>query len=340
MPLLNRENVWEDGPERNLQRSESGVRNLGRNPDPYAAEAILRRVVEREAPGKRTISAGENKRGGLMQTCANPQCRTGWMQLWRNRSGPVFEGGWSCSAACTEARLRVAVSRENKGRTAAKEPYRHRIPLGLLMLEKGWITEIQLREAVTSQKQHGGRLGSWLVRQQGVSEELVTRALALQWSCPVLSTGAQDAERLAPLVPRLFVDAFGAVPLRLAAGKVLYLGFEDRLDPVLARAIERMTELRVECGVVADADFGPSHERALRTKYPPVELVEAVSEETLARAMARTIEKVGPAEARLVRVHDFLWLRMLRKAEPGVGIFSGSGTVPGTIEDVIGTVGG
>jgi hypothetical protein len=313
---------------------------LGRNPDPHAAEAILRRAVEREAPGKRTISGGESKRGGLMQTCANPQCRTGWMQLWRNRSGPVFEGGWSCSAACTEARVRTALARENKDRTAAKELYRHRIPLGLLMLEKGWITESQLRGAVTSQKQHGGRLGGWLVRQQGVSGELVTRALALQWSCPVLPTTAQDPERLAQLVPRLFVDAFGAVPVRLAAGKVLYLGFEDRLDPVLARAIERMTELRVECGVVADADFGPSHQRALRTKYPPVELVEAASEEMLARAMARMIEKVGPAQARLVRVYDFLWLRMLRKAEPGGGLFTQPGTAPGTVEDVIGTVGG
>ena len=152
----------------------------------------------------------------------------------------------------------------------------------------------------------------------------------------MLPTSAQDPEGLAQFVPRLFVDAFGAVPLRLAAGKVLYLGFEDRLDPVLARAIERMTGLRVECGVVADADFGRAHERALRTKYPSVELVEAVSEEMLARAMARAVEKVGPAEARLVRVHDFLWLRMLRKAEPEAGIFSETGTV----EDVIGTVGG
>ncbi len=332
MPLLNRQDVWDNDPERRLQTGASGAGNL----DPHAAEQILRRTVDREAPGKRTISPGEGKRGGLTQTCANPQCRTGWMQLWRSRTGPVFEGGWSCSPACTEARVRAALSRENKGRTAAREPYRHRIPLGLLMLEKGWITETQLRGAVASQKQHGGRLGGWLVRQQGVSEDLVTRAIALQWSCPVLSASAQDPERLAPLVPRLFVDAFGAVPLRLAAGKLLYLGFEDRLDSVLARAIERMTDLRVECGVVSDADFGPSHERALRAAYPPVELVEAASAEMLARAMAKTIERVGPAEAKLVRVHDFLWLRMVRNAEAGTGILA----EPGSIEDVIGTVAG
>jgi hypothetical protein len=338
MPLLNRQNEWESGPEQ--ERQTSFDRNAIRNADTDAAEEILRRVVEREAPGSRTVArtvaqAGA-RRGGLMQICANPACRTGWMQLWRSRSGPVFEGGWSCSAACTAARVRAAVLRESKGRTAAREPYRHRIPLGLLMLEKGWITESQLRGAVASQKQHGGRLGGWLVRQQGVSADLVTRALALQWSCPVLSTGAQDAERLAALVPRLFVDAFGAVPLKLAAGKVLYLGFEDRLDPVLARAVERMTDLRVECGVVADAEFEASHERALRAKHPPVELVEAASEELLARALARALEKARPAEARLVRVHDFLWLRMARKA----GAETAAALEPGAIEDVIGTVAG
>ncbi len=57
--------------------------------------------------------------------------------------------------------MRTALARENKDRTAAKELYRHRIPLGLLMLEKGWITESQLRGAVTKlRRPHGtGRLG-------------------------------------------------------------------------------------------------------------------------------------------------------------------------------------
>ena len=77
------------------------------------------------------------------------------------------------------------------------------------------------------------------MRQQGVSEQLVTRALSLQWSCPVLPLEFHDPEALAPLLPRLFIDAFGALPLRMAAGKLLYLGFEERLDAVLALALER-----------------------------------------------------------------------------------------------------
>ncbi len=84
---------------------------------------------------------------------------------------------------------------------------------------------------------------------------------------------------LTVLLPRLFVDAFGALPLRVAAGKLLYLGFEDRLDPVMALAIQRMTGLRVESGLVQSSLFRSAHTRMLSAKFPPVELIEASSEQ-------------------------------------------------------------
>jgi len=122
---------------------------------------------------------------------------------------PVFEGGWYCSPACTAEAVQAAVRRELDARGSAPENHRHRIPLGLAMLEQGWITGRQLRQALDAQRvAGGGRLGHWLVRQQGVSEQLVTRALGLQWSCPVLAMEFHDAEGLTALVPRLFVAAF------------------------------------------------------------------------------------------------------------------------------------
>jgi hypothetical protein len=257
-------------------------------------------------------------RPGLLETCANPACRTGWLHLWRSRSAPVFEAGWSCSAACTAARVAAAVSRELEGRGSPQEGHRHRIPLGLVMLEQGWINSGQLRQALEAQKLAGaGRLGNWLVRQQGVSEQLVTRALGLQWSCPVLPMEFHDAEALTALVPRLFVDAFGALPLRLAASRFLYLGFEDRLDPVLALAVERMTGLRVESGLVQGSLFRPAHTRMLNAKFPAVELIEAASEAALVRALARSIEQARPVESRLVRVRDCLWLRLWQRRPSG-----------------------
>lgn len=273
-------------------------------------------------------------RAGILETCANPNCGSGWLHLWRSRSAPVFEEGWTCSPACTEARMRAAVRRELESRGTGSPGYRHRMPLGLLMIEQGWITAEQLKRALEQQRAAGGgRLGQFLIRQKVVSETLLTRALSLQWSCPVLALPYHDPEALSPLLPRLFMDAFGALPLRVAAGKLVYLGFEERLDAVIALALERMSGLRVESGLVAGSEFIPAHERMLKVSYPPAQLVEALSEHALARALARAVERSRPVESRLVRVHDFLWLRMWKKPQ------AGPVPDPATVEDVIGSFG-
>jgi hypothetical protein len=208
--------------------------------------------------------------------------------------------------------------RELAARTCAIHSYRHRIPLGLLMLERGWITAQELRRAVEAQRAEGrGRLGQWLLRQGVVDESKLTRALATQWSCPVLSLERNDPERMAPLMPRLFVEALGALPLHVAASRLLYLGYDERPDPVLAVALERMTGFRVEGGAIEGSQFREIHSRALNAAYAPVELLEAASERGLARAFATAIEKAQPVESRLVRLHGFLWLRMWLRRQTG-----------------------
>ena len=270
------------------------------------------------------------RRFGLLEACSNPACRSGWLHLWRSRSTPVIEGGWTCSSACTAERLRIIVSREMEGRGAPTERHRHRVPLGLLMMEQGWINASQLRSALQGQKEHGaGRLGQWLIAREGISEHLVTRALGLQWSCPVLPLESHDPMGLAPLVPRLFLDAFRALPLRVAAGKLLYLGFEDRLDPVLALAVERVSGLRVESGLVQGSLFQPAHTRMLQTAFPSVELLEAVSQPAMVRALSRRVEQFRPAELRLVRVHELIWMRMWNRP-PSSPI-----PEPSSVQDVI-----
>jgi hypothetical protein len=264
-------------------------------------------------------------KGGILRTCSNPRCASGWLHFWRSREAAVFENGWCCSAECTLARVEAALRREMDARGAARETHRHRIPLGLAMLEQGWITQGELRAALAAQRSAGsGRLGEWLVRQRSSSEELVTRALGLQWGCPMLSLEFHNPEDLTALMPRFFVDAFGALPLRVAAGRLLYLGFEDRIDPALALAAERMTGLRVEVGLIPGSLFRPAHTRALEARFPQVELIEAATEQALAMALTKALEESRPVEARLVRIHDCLWLRIWRRRQAGPLPESGS----------------
>jgi hypothetical protein len=299
-------------------------------------ELMPRSLPEAMAPESayEWLDSPPKPRAGIFETCANTGCRTGWMHLLRSRTAPVFEGGWNCSADCTARRVAAAVRREMDGRGVSQEGHRHRIPLGLMMLEQGWINAKQLKLALDAQRAaKNGRLGYWLVRQAGVSEQMVTRALGLQWSCPVLPMEYHDAEALTIILPRLFVDAFGALPLRVAAGKLVYLGFEDRLDPMLALAIGRMTGLRVESGLVQGTLFRNAHERMLKARFPAVELIEAGSEPAIVHVLARAVEKVRPVESRLVRVHDCLWLRLWKRPQQGPL------PDPGSIQDIVCSIG-
>ncbi len=292
--------------------------------EPRSGVSAAQKSASSNDAATQAVSSVASRREGIFGNCANPDCSTGWLHLFRRRGAPIFEGGWSCSTACTERRVEQAVLREMEGHGQAAHgqgarAYRHRIPLGLLMLEQRWIDAGQLRRALEAQRNAGeGRLGSWLVRQEGVSEQLVARALGLQWSCPVVSLPFHDREAMAPAMPRLFVDAFAALPLRMATARLLYLGFEDRPDPVVALGLERMLELRVEPVLVPDAEFRLAHAEMLTARFPRVELLEVSSLSQLARAVSRVIEKVRPVESRLVRLHDFLWLRMWRRAGEGV----------------------
>jgi hypothetical protein len=257
-------------------------------------------------------------RPSLLGRCSNQGCRSGWVHLFRSRATPVFEGGWTCSPECTEARVQWALRRELDGRVPTLETHRHRIPLGLLMLEQGWITRRQLRDALDAQKSaRSGRLGEWLVRQQATDEATVARALGLQWSCPVIPVESHNAAALASVMPRLFLDAFGGLPLRVRGDKLLYLGFEQSLDPVLAFAIGRMNGLHVESGIVPSSFFHPALGRMLKESFPTVQLAEAVSESAAAHLLARSVERLQPRDSRLVRVHDCIWLRMWVSGDTG-----------------------
>ena len=255
---------------------------------------------------------------GILPRCANAHCDAGWLRLWRKRRSPVFEGGWCCSERCTRVLITDAVSREMRARGSGVDRHRHRIPLGLLMVERGWINGKQLQEALVKQRSAGaGRLGHWLVLQGSIDESTVTRAVGTQWGCPVLAVESHAPEALTSIMPRLFLDAFGALPLRVAAGKILYMGFEDRLDLALALAVERVTGLKVECGLVQESVFRAAHARILKAPFPRVELLEAASETAMAAALARIVEQALPVDSQLVRVHDCLWLRMWLRPRQG-----------------------
>lgn len=223
---------------------------------------------------------------------------------------------------------RAAVRRESGDGVTVDVPHRHRVPLGLVMLAQGWISQAQLRKALDAQRESGaGRIGDWLIAECGVEAERVTRGLSVQWNCPVLTTEGFSPEAMALVMPRLFVEEFRLLPLRVAGSRILYLGYEDRLDASVGLALEQMTELQVESGLVSGAQFTDAKGRLLDIEGVTARVETASDRDALAARVTAVLEQKQPVASRLVRVHGYFWLRMwLESSALGrIGILPNSG---------------
>ena len=304
----------------------------------------LGRVYEAEQPGR--YSEPLVPLPARTAECPNPDCGGGWMRLWRRRQTPVFEGACACGEACLRSIMSRAVRRE-MGEGHAQSPatlHRHRVPLGLVLLAQGWITQPQLQQALAAQRQAGeGRIGSWLMSECGLREERVTLALSLQWSCPVLPVDGFEPERMARIAPRFLVETLGLLPLRIAGARILYVGSEDSIDASAAFALERMTGLRVESGLVNGSSYARSRERLLSEQLRPcfaASTFETVRDlDALSAALTFEMERSRPVEARLVRLHGYFWLRMWLRESPGGAAVPGVPVDAGQVADRIYRVG-
>ncbi len=232
----------------------------------------------------------------------------------------------------------AAVRREMDGETLPELV--HRLPVGLLLLEQGRITEAQLRAALAAQRRSADdgadaeRLGEWLMRSGVLTEAALTRGLGAQWNCPVLELRGWNPNGVAWVAPRILAEASDALPVSIRAGRLLYLAFASRIDRSLAWALERMTGMQVAPGIAPESELLNALARYRETPSPAARYLEAANSWLLARELTRHIEEQKPAESRLVRVHEFFWLRLWRRRPESLGEPDLN-----DIEDILGTVG-
>jgi DNA-binding response OmpR family regulator len=80
-----------------------------------------------------------------------------------------------------------------------------------ILLAEGLVTEDQIRTALEYQREHGGRLGSHLVRLGFISEELVLDALAAQFDCDSVLLSEVD-------IP---LDVIALIPAEVATARTI-----------------------------------------------------------------------------------------------------------------------
>jgi hypothetical protein len=227
----------------------------------------------------------------------------------RSRSRPIVEGRWSCSTRCLEEQVASIVRRERQTELH-RRPYRHSVPLGLLLLATGAVKHKDLRHALALQHGSAERIGNVLQRQCGLSERDIANALALQWGCGVLSLAGVNAARAACMLPRPLWERAGMLPVRVTHDDRIHVAFADQLDAHAIFAVQQMHGVAVTAGIAPVSDW--EKERARVAATTGVALTEIACDESaeMESEIVRTIRGLQPVESRFIRVHDLYWLRL------------------------------
>jgi nucleotide-binding universal stress UspA family protein len=225
----------------------------------------------------------------------------------------LLQGRWYCCLDCFEDAI-TGVFNSLLRLPDEPLPHLHRVPLGLLLLGRGVITDSQLKSALQAQREGGtDRLGKWLVRLGVASAQDVSAALAAQWGCAVFPIERdQHYRECSQMLPFALLEASQMIPVHyLPSSQLLFVAFSEDIDHTALYAVERLIGGHTEPCIVSESAMKRALEE-IRTVSRPAEIVF----ETLwdAPEMARTIRdyavKLNADELILGRPRRFLWVRL------------------------------
>jgi len=264
--------------------------------------------------------------------CADRECnasRSLWTRLCWPQNGIRLRGTWYCRPQCFEKAVREELQR---ARVARWRPAAHRIPVGLLLLSRGQLTDLQLRRALDAQREAGfGRLGDWLKRFGFLTQAQLTVALGLQWACPVLFEPFAPDAACSGLVPLALLQHFQMIPVRFnLANSTLYLAFAQALDYSALHAIEQMLACRTEACLASPEVVERELQRIAAHANAGVGLVFTGEREVseLANIVSGYALKLAAEDVRIVSCGDLIWTRLQTRKGATSLLFPRFGLLP------------
>ena len=228
--------------------------------------------------------------------------------------GIRLHGAWYCGTQCfTAAGTRVIA--ELLALRPADGQRSERMPLGLLLVNRGLLTLAQLRSVAEQHREVGGDLGELLCRQGLVSERQVAAVRAGQWNCPVFAVPRHGVSAGILLAPAL-VDDYSAITLHhRATTDELMVGFVHSIDYGLLYAIEHVVGCRTQACFVTPGDFAMQKRAQGASGLENVTMLEAAGgAAAMARIVCRLALESEAHEAVMARCKHHLWVRLKRDA--------------------------
>jgi hypothetical protein len=249
----------------------------------------------------------------LVPRCSHPECRTGssWTGVLHRTAGFWFnEQDWFCSPRCLEESLEdhlLGYFFEDR----RPAPIRTTMPMGLMMLARGVISDPQLRDAIQLQRSSGEKIGTCLQRLGCISYEDIASVVATQWGCPVF-----PAESVQPacsmLIPFSLIERYRMLPVHLVSqGRRLFVGFCERVNHTALISIEHMLGCDTEACIIPE----PKLLQVIDYRKRDTTGEAAVSRPKTAAETARMIlsyaQQTAAGAIRLRAVEGNIWVRFL-----------------------------
>jgi type IV pilus assembly protein PilB len=127
--------------------------------------------------------------------------------------------------------------------------------LGEILVRENLITSQQLREALDYQREHGGRLGSNLIKLGIISDDMITAVLSRQYGVPSINLDLfQIEESTISLIAQEVALKYSVLPIS-KVGATLTLAMADPTNVFAMDDIKFMTGLNVEPVVASEASI-------------------------------------------------------------------------------------
>lgn len=246
------------------------------------------------------------------QRCANDLCAATVLQTGVSLRGDGVRVGenWYCGPKCFERFAEQRFTRILDSQKRAKPRHTPRMPLELVMMTRGYISEEQLRSAYVVQKSRNSGIVTILQELGYITAEQVTAATAAQWGYPVFplkSTGPSADIRL----PYHLLEKYRFLPVHLSrATEKLLLGFVAGIEHGLIHTIENITGLRVAPCFITEAEYQKFRPGVL-TGHSEVVFESRLPAQEMASIAKNYATQVEANQAYFASCRDFTWIRLV-----------------------------
>ncbi|MGO9339064.1 MAG: hypothetical protein ACLPY1_16340 [Terracidiphilus sp.] len=217
---------------------------------------------------------------------------------------------WYCSVDCF---VGAALTRlvELSDERIVEMPHRPRLPIGLVMVSKDYLTGEQLRYATAQSQLHNEELETALLRLGMASERQLAAARAAQWGCPLVK---QDriGQAVEADIPATLLRSSCAVPLHYSLeAKRLLLGFVYRVEHTLLHALEQVIGCKAQPCFVTPTEFDIQMARVTGVpNYEETVFEQLMTPMQMANTLGGLAVEISAREASFVNCRDYIWTRL------------------------------